>query len=538
MTNNKYTSWAISIVLFLSFCTRIYGQSPNILFIIADDLGVDYSNGYHEPDLLPTTPFLDALAEEGILFENVFSTPKCTPSRSTIMSGKFGIKTGVLGTPGHLSTDHISIFKAIENQTNGAYADAVIGKWHISQPADPLHPMEHGVDHYMGVLSSSVEDYYTWMRTEDGETEIENSYVTTAFTDAAIEWVNEQDQPWFLWLAHVAPHAPFHIPPDSLYTINNVNNNRQKYVASIEAMDHEIGRLLNSLSEEELENTLIIFIGDNGSPNTVLQDYPDGHGKATLYQGGIRVPMIVSGAGVSRSGERESALIHITDIYATLLEMVGAELPGGVYHSLSFKHLLDDSSSGATRDYNYSEFDENGQSGFTIRGEQYKLIEFSEDGSQEFYDLLMDSLETTNLIPIGLDADQLAVKEDLEAEATQIRTTWSCRDYIQNGDEEGIDCGGSHCAPCMSTNTDQYSLQHDISILPNPVQKELQITTELKNYSIRLTDVFGTIHYQQKGLQASTTLEVEGLLSGIYFLNLHDIITNRSITKRIVVQSD
>ncbi|MEM9857469.1 MAG: sulfatase-like hydrolase/transferase [Bacteroidota bacterium] len=507
-------------ILTISTFSTVTAQAPNILLVIADDLGVDYCNGYHNSNQLPTTPTLDGLRANGITFENVFSTPKCTPSRATIMSGKYGVKTGVLGTPGDLNTVHTSIFKAIEDETNGQYADAVIGKWHISQPADPSHPIAHGVDYYMGVLSAAVDDYYAWERTENGQTTIDSTYATTAFTDAAIDWVAEQTQPWFLWLAHVAPHAPFHVPPDGLFTIDNTENNRRKYVAMIEAMDHELGRLLSSLSPDVLQNTLVIFIGDNGTPNTVLQDYPDGHGKSTLYQGGIRVPMIASGAGVTRMGERESALVHITDIYATLLEAVGADLPGGVFNSLSFYHLLNDPATGDTRDYNYSEIEENGASGFTIRTDRYKLIESLDDGTQEFYDLLLDSLETTDLLPLGLDANQLTIKADLEQEAQQVRTAWSCRDYIQNGDEAGIDCGGTYCDPCAVTNTETILALDDINIYPNPTTDELHIRSSSTRFSVQLLDAFGSIHFQTTASQTQHLLQLSSLPPGIYFVKM------------------
>jgi len=105
---------------------------PNILLIITDDHGVDATNGYHQSNVLPQTPTFDSLRAQGITFENVFATPKCTPSRASIMSGKYGIKSGVVGVPANLDTTNISIFKALANQTNNQYKDAAIGKWHSS----------------------------------------------------------------------------------------------------------------------------------------------------------------------------------------------------------------------------------------------------------------------------------------------------------------------------------------------------------------------------------------------------------------------
>ena len=478
-------------------------NSPNILLIIADDLGVDASNGYHEGNLMPTTPTLDSLRSVGITFENVFSAPVCSPSRAAIMSGKFGTKTGVTGVPGHLDLEHTSIFTELENQTDNTYSDAVIGKWHLSSPSDPLHPDNHNVDYFMGVLSGAVPDYYAWNKTENGQTATENTYVTTSFTNAAIDWVNAQDQPWFLWNAHVAPHTPIHVPPSHMYTIQNTGNNFRKYLAMIESVDYEINRLLYSMSDEVRENTLVIYIGDNGTPGNLLRDYPDGHGKGSLYQGGIRVPMIIAGAGVERQGEREPALIHLADLYATILEVAGAELPGGLYNSLSFDHLFSNTP-GATRDYNYSEVSGNTNSGFTIRGSQYKLIEF-EPSVQEFYDLLTDSLETNNLMADGiLSGEQSAIKEDLEIEALQTQNAWSCRDHIQNGDEEGIDCGGTYCdSPCVNATGELFLKGNDLLVYPNPTYGQITIESKLeKMESIQISNTAGQLFYNQQNFDS------------------------------------
>ena len=524
----------LTLIIMIGFAVNGLAQTPNILLIIADDLGVDYSHGYHHSSLLPSTPTLDSLRSKGITFDNVFATPKCTPSRATIMSGKHGIKTNVLGTPGHLSIDHISIFQAIENETNGAYSDAVIGKWHIAQPADPNHPADHAVDYYTGLLTAMVDDYYAWDRTEFGQTTIDSTYVTTALTNAAIDWVDDQSKPWFLWLAHVAPHAPYHKPPDTLFTIGSTGNNQRKFTAAIEAMDYEIGRLLNSLSTEELENTLIMFLGDNGSPNGVLQNFPNGHGKSTLYQGGIKVPLIISGFGVSRKGARETALIHITDIYATLLEFVGADLPGGIYNSLSFKHLLDESSNEPTRDYNYSEIVENGMSGFAIRNERYKLIQSLDNSTQEFYDLFNDSLETNNLIISGLSDTEEIIKLDLESEAQQLRSAWSCRDHIKNGDEEDIDCGGTFCNPCQSSATDILLDLNDVQVFPNPFKKHLEVISQTHKVSVRVLDVLGVSRIQFNTPKHNHKLNLSTLAPGLYQIVITDATLHKSIAKKVI----
>lgn len=416
--------------------------TPNILLIIADDLGIDNVNGYQPTSLLPSTPTLDSLRSVGITFDNAWAAPQCTPTRASIMSGKYGVKTGVTDAPGNLDTVHHSVFRSLDSVTNGAYADALIGKWHIGSTSTFDHPADHGVDYYDGVFDSQVSNYYSWDKVTNGVLvpTPETQYATSYFTDQAISWIKPQNQAWFMWLAHVAPHTPFHVPPANLITTTNTTGNRRQYLAAIEAMDTEIGRLLDSIPPAVLANTTVIFIGDNGTPNGVGRVYPSGQYKSTVYQGGVHVPMIVAGAGVSRQNVRESAMVHAVDIYATVLELAGASLPGGIHNSLSFNHLLT-GSPGTDRTYNYSEVDEN----WTIRNDRYKLIEFA-DCEQEFYDLLNDTLEVNNLIG-SLTAQQELIRQELESEATKIRGDWSCNDHIQNGTETAIDVCNQVCPP-------------------------------------------------------------------------------------------
>ncbi len=418
---------------------------PNILLIIADDMGHDYMNGYQSNTLMPTTPNLDALRASGVTFMNAWATPQCTTTRGTIMSGKYGVNSGVQNVPDNLDLIHKSIFTELAIQNSNAYDGAVIGKWHISDPIDYNHPTQHGVDYYTGVFNSQVNDYYDWDKVVGGVLQNETEYVTTNLTNEAITWVKDRTNPWFLWLAHVAPHGPEHDPPPTHHTINPISSRNRKYVAMIEAMDYEIGRLLDSIPQPVLDNTMIIFIGDNGTPTAFLQNYPANRGKSTLYQGGLNVPFVVSGKGVTRVGDTENALINVTDIYATILEHAGGSLPGGIYNSFSFYDLLSNPAA-QKRPYNYIDFELTGTGGsdFTIRDNQYKLIQYS-SGVQEFYDLIADPMELNNLLDGTLSITEQAAFDDLELEAVYIRTDWSCRDLIENGIETSIDIGGTYC---------------------------------------------------------------------------------------------
>lgn len=401
-------------------------SSPNLLLIIADDQGLDASAQYALSDDVPATPVIDSLAANGIVFDNAWATPSCTTTRGTLITGMHGVNSGVETVPDLMDPASLTLQRYLGGQEDtSSYTSAVVGKWHLAggNPSDLLHPITSGVDYYAGTITGTIQDYNDWPLTTEGVTTQSLTYHTTAMTDLAIDWMQLQESPWFLWLAYVSPHSPFHLPPADLHSrpltgdAGDISANpRDYYLAAIEAMDTEIGRLLDSMSAETRDNTVIVYIGDNGTPTRVIDAaaYPASHGKGSLYEGGIRVPMVVSGAGVTRQGEREPALINSTDLFATFAELAGAPVPDGL-DSVSFAGVLDGTGS-AQRSFNYSEFVDESTTGWVVRDESLKLIEFA-DGSQEVYDLLADPREETNLISdSSIDGDRLAALANFAAE--------------------------------------------------------------------------------------------------------------------------
>lgn len=400
---------------------------PNILFIISDDQGLDASAQYAVSEDLPYTPNLDELAAQGITFDNMWATPACSTTRGTIITGKYGINSGITTVPATLSNEHEILQQYLKRNTDTEnYQSAVFGKWHLSGGnGNETHPNESGIDYYAGNLGN-LSDYYDWPLTINGATENSTEYHSSKITDLAINWLSQQESPWFAWVAYSAPHSPFHLPPESLHNrdlSNNAadinSNKRDYYLAAIEAMDAEIGRLLNAMDQETRDNTLIIFIGDNGTPQAVIDTsvYSSAHGKGSLYQGGIAVPFMVSGKGVTRLGERDNALLTATDLYATIAEIAGTST-SQIHDSRSFKALLTEQST-SVNDYLYTAFESEEVTGWTTRSHDYKLIEFS-NGTQELYSLINNFSETENLLPTN-NADFLSYRDDLKKVATLIQ---------------------------------------------------------------------------------------------------------------------
>ncbi len=399
-------------------------DSPNILFIVADDLGKDAINGFTEGSIKPNTPNIDAIRNSGLSFNNFWANPTCSPTRASIITGKYGYRTGVKGAGDVLGQSEVTLQRYISDNTNNKYASALVGKWHLSGNGAGANPESFGIDYYAGLIRGAVDDYYQWKYSEDGLSSVETSYVTEKFTDLSINWINEQSKPWFLWLAYNAPHTPFHAPPSNMHsqgslpTYANGLDPIPYYMAAIEAMDYQIGRLLDNIPADKRENTIIIFLGDNSTPNQVAQSpYSRSTAKNTLYQGGINVPMFISGNSITRLGTDDN-LITSTDLFATIAEIAGSTT-SEINDSKSFKSLFT-SSDNSIRNYQYSEKNDGGTDAWTISNGTYKLIS-NTNGNDEMYDLVEDPYEQSDLFDGGLNDEQEGAKVALEAELLIIR---------------------------------------------------------------------------------------------------------------------
>ncbi|MGA1197449.1 MAG: sulfatase-like hydrolase/transferase [Candidatus Latescibacterota bacterium] len=415
------------------FFTSVFGQSykttpPNILLIIADDMGLDACPNYNVGTEKPTMPNLQGLISTGITFDNVWATPICSPTRASILTGKYGFRTGVLdATNNHeIKLSETSLQKYLDENAPTPYTHAIIGKWHLSGSSNGgrNNPSQMGITHYAGLLTGAHDDYWNWELTKNGQSSTQTEYATTVFTDLAINWVTQQQSPWFLWVAYTTPHTPFHLPPEALLSNNTLsgtasdieNNPLSYYFAMLQALDTEIGRLLNSIDRD---NTLIIFIGDNGSARRVIQSpYIASRAKGTLYEGGIHVPMIIAGKGVTRQGERETALVHSADLFATITDIANTGT-SNIHDSQSIKSLLS-STSTSSRTYLYTDVIQDTLSQWTVRNNTYKLIDFG-NNTQEMYHLINDPYEQTNLLETTLDDAANQAKTDLEMHVQNLK---------------------------------------------------------------------------------------------------------------------
>jgi arylsulfatase A-like enzyme len=413
------------------------GARDNFLILIGDDLGVDGIGVYSRDDLYDhpgegatpgPTPNIDQLALEGILFRNAYAMPICTATRAATLTGRHGFRTeiGSLGAVLDLAETTLPEMLA------ASHSNAALGKWHLGGQ-DVDHPIDSGFDYYAGGLGGGVGDYESWNKTRNSMSttgSTQSGFTTYATTDAVNEAIAKiaefGEEPWFVWVAFNAPHSPFHVPPDTLTTIdvNDSSSNALKYDAAVEAMDTEIGRLLASIPASILADTTIVFIGDNGTPNGVVEaPFISGRAKGRVYEGGINVPFIVKGPRIDPAdeGSESLALVTVTDLFASVAEI--ASVSAAAEDSVSIVPYLEDPSLGTLRSCAYSEqFSPNGSGPYTnerraARDERYKLI-WRDGVYEEFFDLdpAEDPFEQNNLLPVSnLSTEELAAYDALEA---------------------------------------------------------------------------------------------------------------------------
>ncbi len=404
------------------------GAAPprRVLLLIADDLGVDQVLVYADADgdgkaddgrSYPTMPTLNGICSAGVRFDNAWATPTCSPTRATMLTGRYGFRTGVgwaIAKKNQLQLSEVTLPELLSAK---GVATANIGKWHLgagkSIGGDEA-PNKAGWQYYAGVLGGTLDDYYQWPRTVNGKTDDSTTYATTANVDDAITWLEDRGQaePWLLWMAFNAPHAPFHKPPNALHDSDHLKgstghakkNPGLYYPAMLQALDTEVARLLKWLGDNGQAPTDIIFIGDNGSPGQVATSpWDETKSKGTLYEGGVRVPYCVSGQAVS--GKTSSAaLVHTVDLFATICGLFGVSIGNAGEDSDDLAPVLKDAKA-SWRDFNYTESFGNPQGssdeqGKAITDGTYKLIRF-ESGAELLFDLSTDRQENKDLKAAG-----------------------------------------------------------------------------------------------------------------------------------------
>lgn len=372
---------------------------PNIVVVLLDDIGIDRVGAYGAHPNPGHTPTLDALCQAGAMFRNAWSMPLCSPTRASLLTGRYPSRHGVGSQiqPHNPNSPQLDPAEVIIPEGLRSHSNRVVGKWHLKRQGEPdTHPLDAGFDGHVGSLYNlNATGYWNWRKYTDGQYTNEPNYATTVTNNDALRALTQLPEPRFLYVAYNAAHGPFHVPPANLHSYGQPSSVPMRFRAMAEAMDTELARLVAAI---DLSNTFLFVIGDNGTPKAAVDAPNDpNHAKATLYEGGVNVPFIVLGPGV-QAGERQ-ALVGVTDLFATIMELTGSTTTAE--DSISFVDVLFDANDLGDREFLYAEmFGPFSGSGppldRAIRTRRYKWMTCI--GGPRLYDLQLDPLELNNLI--------------------------------------------------------------------------------------------------------------------------------------------
>lgn len=390
-------------------------RPPNILVILADDLGYGDLSAYGATDL--RSPAVDRLAAAGMRFTDFYAnSPVCSPTRAALLTGRFPDLVGVPGVIrqeadnswGNLADDATVLAQPL---AHAGYHTALVGKWHLGFEA-PDYPLDRGFAFFHGFLADMMDDYYThlrggvnWMRLNRDEVD-PVGHATDIFTDWAIEYLAERRtnlEPFFLYLAYNAPHAPIQPPPEWLQRVLDrepgLAPERAGLVALIEHLDDGIGKVLQALADNgQRENTLVVFASDNGGDlGAGASNGPLHGGKTQMWEGGVRVPAVAAWPGRIAAGTTTSAVFMTMDIFATALAAADIDYASAVEAQSFLPVVLGKTTAALPRDIFFVRREYPGGVHYGARSGDYKLVQNSLDGPYGLYNLRSDLGETTDL---------------------------------------------------------------------------------------------------------------------------------------------
>ncbi|MFP4502923.1 MAG: sulfatase [Candidatus Hydrogenedentota bacterium] len=422
--------------------TYAAGRKPNIVFILADDLGwADlgcYGNTYHD------TPNIDRLARQGVRFTDAYAAcPVCSPTRASILSGQYPAHVGVTDfISGHwrpyaklrvprnrtqyLPLEIDTIAEALES---AGYISGHFGKWHLGGMQH--FPDKQGFDDH--VVSSGWGHFGNKSHPDQGWGD--DDYLSEVLTDEAVRFMKEnREQPFFLHLSHFGVHIPLEARQELIAKYEAKEGpegriNNPIYAAMVEHIDHSAGRVLDTLDDLGLaDDTIVVFFSDNGGLHIrydgVGEEYvstqkPLRGEKGTLYEGGIREPLIVRWPGHMKAGSTCAAPVTSVDFFPTFLAAAGAKAPAQPLDGLDITPLLTDGEIDRDAIYwHYPHYHHTTPAG-AIRKGDWKLIEYYEDGRLELFNLARDIGEAHDLASVFPER-AMALRDQLAAWRKQV----------------------------------------------------------------------------------------------------------------------
>ncbi|MFI5401754.1 MAG: sulfatase [Planctomycetota bacterium] len=388
------------LLSFLLAALALAGERPpNIVIILADDLGYADLGVQGSGDL--ATPHIDALAREGARFTNGYaSAPVCAPTRAGLLTGRYQQRFGFeFNAPEPRATEYglpREEATLAERLKVRGYATGMVGKWHLGFRPE-LTPARRGFDEFFGFLGG-MRSYFPRPKADPvlrGEVPVkETEYLTTAFGREAAAFVERhRDEPFLLYLAFNAVHAPLQAPDTDVGRFKDITDPKRRiHAAMVASMDDAVGALLEKISHTGLEErTLVFFLSDNGGPTreTAASNAPFRGRKGQVYEGGIRVPFLVRWKGRVGAQVRDEPVISL-DVAATVLAAAGVEIPK-TFDGVDLLPLLDGKNARPPRDALFWRYGDQS----AVRAGEWKLV--VREGREELFHLGRDAGERKDL---------------------------------------------------------------------------------------------------------------------------------------------
>ena len=334
-------AFVVIVAALAFFATQTEGRAadataprPNIVYLLADDLGWG-DVGWHGSEI--KTPNLDKLAASGARLEQFYVQPVCSPTRAALMTGRYpiwhGLQVGVVRPWAQygLPLEERTVPQALKQ---AGYETAIVGKWHLGHFRPEYLPTRRGFDHQYGHYNGAL-DYFTHIRDggfdwhRDDRACHDEGYSTHLLASEAVRLIDTHDvsRPLFLYVPFNAVHAPHQVPESYKEPYRHLAEPRRTYAGMLAALDEAVGQISAAIDRKGLrKETLFIFSSDNGGPNpgSVTSNGPLRGAKATLYEGGVRVPSFASWEGHIKPGSVVETPLHAVDWYPTLLALAGA----------------------------------------------------------------------------------------------------------------------------------------------------------------------------------------------------------------------
>ena len=306
-------------------------KPPNVVLIMTDDQGWFDLGVNGNPHI--ETPVIDKLASEGVRFSHFYASPVCTPTRAALMTGRHYQRTGAVDTflgRDVMNADEITLGQLMQRH---GYRTGCVGKWHLGRYMK-YHPNERGFDEYFGFWQYGfMNRYFDSDELFDNRKRVEvTGYITDNLTDRAMRFIRANSaRPFFLYVPYNAPHAPYDVPDKYIarYLTKGLPLDQARIYGMVSCLDDGIGRILKTLDDQKLrDNTVVFFMTDNGG---VSRHYKCGlrGNKGSVYEGGVRVPLIARWPGRFPAGKTVDAMGQHIDLLPTIAELTGASLPTG-----------------------------------------------------------------------------------------------------------------------------------------------------------------------------------------------------------------